>query len=446
MNMSMPQEELRAQSQRQQKQQAPPNPEQQTTPDERKAENQRKADLLRAKLIAQRQNTPMKGMSTSASSRPDTPAQTPAPTSAPKMHETSQPLPASVSAKPSEDQASSGDAHGIDELLAEGLAAAQARKQDDTTKQSELHSPVKTNGHVKTAKSAVQPNITANMTSEVAPVKASLNRQQEAAPPTSLVEPYYADLPAWLEFTGYHDLAYRTSKLGKYNERRQLEEEAARIHERLEMLRRDEQAEMEALRSNLSHPTTSAAAPPLPSEMPSQDAAGAVGILTNGVKRLHSPGPNEKVSRRREEGSTGFRIRGANDSPSDSRPPRRTSPPPPVDRRVTYPDARRRGSLDMPRSRDPSLERRQSFYRRDGDRPAPPPANPRYDGYPPRDRDMPPRFAARDGCEERAPRGASSYRGGRGGYRDHQSYRGGSGGSISSDLAKGGQSSITRRG
>lgn len=141
-------------------------------------------------------------------------------------------------------------------------------------------------------------------------------------------------------------------------------------------------------------PTSSAIAippPPLPATMPAEMATPVVNS-TNGIKRPRSPTslPPEKM--RRREDSSGFRIRGANDSPLDARPPPplgrpRTPSPPDLERRITYPDARR--SSYQPRvsrapSRDSSLERRQTYYRQDGE-----PSY--YDSYTPRE---PPRLAS----------------------------------------------------
>lgn len=184
-------------------------------------------------------------------------------------------------------------------------------------------------------------------------------------PQTNLSDAYYVDLPAWLEMTGYHDVEFRNSKLSAYKERKSLEEEAARIAERLEKLRQLEQESAQSLRFSTPKPATAMAPPPLPSSISVERPTGQV----NGTKRAHSPDPLS-ANKRREE--NGFHIRGANESPSNTRPPtangrRPQSPSPPaINRRISYPDARRR-SDDENRSRDPSLERRQSYYRRESD-------------------------------------------------------------------------------
>lgn len=162
----------------------------------------------------------------------------------------------------------------------------------------------------------------------------------------------------------------------------------------------------------------------MPTEMPTPKVNGI-----NGVKRPRSPAslPPEKM--RRREDSSGFRIRGANESPLDARPPPlgrpRTPSPPDLERRITYPDARRsfseRKSEYQPRgsrieSRDSSLERRQSYYRQDGE-----PSY--YDSYTPREHSRPALNNTRRNSIARGPQ-----------YR----------GSVALDLRKGGQSPFRR--
>ncbi|KAK5113318.1 hypothetical protein LTR85_010935 [Meristemomyces frigidus] len=399
-----------------------PNAEE-TAAEERKAENRRKADLLRAKLIAQRQNTPIKAIS-----RPETPSRIPV-----------APVQPSNMINEEESEQPSSDALGLESLLAEGRAAAAKAAQQKAA--TALNGPtIKAPVPDPIPQSVPKPATDIQNIVQPTPITTENN-----ARPNVLSDPYYADLPAWLELTGYHDLAFRTSKLRTYKERKSLEEEAARINERLEKLRREEQAEMEALRSVTAHISSSqqGAPPPLPQTMPSADTAAMAAVAnkvmngTNGVKRPHSPQPSERINRRREDATPGFRIRGANDSPTDARPPtarRQTPPPLSIERRISYPEARRR-SLDAPRSRDPSLERRQAYYKRDGERPPPPSngfSNPRYEQYPPRDARETPRTYNRDNRGSNAPYSAS-----RPAYnRDYQqgSYRG----SAGLDLPKGG--------
>lgn len=424
-----------------------PTREQQVTAEERKAENQRRAALLREKLMAQRQNTPIK--TGSIASRPETPA---------KQIQQTAPQPATRTSN-TEAENPSSDALGLEALLAEGRAAAAAK-----IKAKQVQS-VKTD----IAPPQQQPTVPASAPRIIALPPADIQNTSQAAPTqntpahsNNLTDVYYADLQPWLEMTGYHDVPFRTAKLRTFKERRALEEEAARINERLEKLRREEQAEMEAMRSSTAHPssTVPTAAPSLPPNMPSGDVAIMTAVankLTNGIKRPHSPPPAEKVTRRREDVTPGFRIRGANeDSPRDTRPPtatRRPSSPKPLDRRISYPDARRR-SLDAgpgPRSRDPSLERRQAYYKRgDNDRDREAALYKRdiaasaltpgrgYDQYAPRDGPYTPRTNGRGGAYGNGGSGG----GGRAGYqREHQQYRG----SAGLDLAKGGQSTLPRR-
>ena len=343
-----------------------------------KLENQRRAEMLRAKLMAVRQNTPAKAP-TPAPTTPaplgkiETPSKAPA-TTAP------QPLPQNpkrvVTAQPKEEQivaqtqvqpqpqhiASELD---LEALLTAGKAHADAQTAAAAAQQKEAtrNAPPATNG-------AAAPRDTQEM--DLFPAKMQQREQQHSSSstdstpppkhPTNLADVYYTDLAAWLDMTGYHDVDYRESKLRTYKERRALEEEAARIAEKLEKLRQAEETEMQLLR--VGTPSVKAPAmapPPLP-----QTIVPAV----NGIKRGRSPGYPTAEKRQREE--NGFRIRGAKESPEQG-----LALPA---RRPRSPDARRSsvGERGPPggHSRDPSLERRAQYYRRDD--------NPRPDHYTPR--------------------------------------------------------------
>ncbi|KXT11416.1 hypothetical protein AC579_9873 [Pseudocercospora musae] len=345
--------------------------------EERKAENQRQAELLRAKLIARRQNTPAKQTNTS---RQNTPSKTTAPptdrqSSSVNMSSHS-PEPRAQGSKKELEQPTA--VSSLELLIAEGkayadaktaaLAAKLAPAEVNTTTNKESEQQLNgANAHKVTAQESIK--------AEQSPTPAT-SRPTQQQRPTNLSDSYYADLPAWLELTGYHDADFRNSKLRTYKERRSLEEEAAKIAERLEKLKQIEQQEIHQMRMSTPMPTANMAPPPLPSAMPS---------ATNGIKRARSPEatPTAKNARRREDNG-GFRIRGATEA-VDSRQSRRLSrSPPTLDRRTAYPDSRRR-SIDerSERSRDPSMERRQSYYRRDGEPLREPP--PRYDHYVPRE-------------------------------------------------------------
>lgn len=279
----------------------------------------------------------------------------------------------------------------IDALLAMGKAQADAKiaadvANDPATNAAVPHTPSQVNGnrtHQPQEDNAKQPLV-------AAPQKTEQEQQQPdivspSRRPTDLTDSCYADLPAWLDLTRYHDVQFRNSKLRTYKERKALEEEAARIAERLEDLRRAEENEMQQLRTSTSLPAINKMAPPpLPVTMPTSKSDA---LRVNGIKRPHSPDytPSEKFSRRREDG--GFKIRGANDS-GDTRPGSerrlRLSKSPGLERRISYPEARRRSVEDRgARSRDQSLDRRQGYYRHDDESAR---YNDRdYDRYEPRD-------------------------------------------------------------
>jgi len=330
------------------------------------------------------------------------------------------------------------DDFGLESLLAEGKAAAEAetaRKQGENTARIALGA----RDTILTRDTAVKedvkptPQPASTLTNKQQPQRTdqetprSNTNTRSALPPVNLSDPYYDDLPVWLEFTGYHDQAFRDSKLGTYKQRKKLEQEAARIAQELEKLKQAETTDLESLRATSAHPNPAPAMapPPLPSIMPT-----STGI--NG-KRPRSPEASlssEKTPRR--NGDNGFRIRGADDS-ATTQLGRNGSP---VERRLIFPDRRR--SLDD-RDRDSSLERRQRNYRRDGDGPS----DMRHESYKPA-REPPRPFNRGEREREREPRPSFSNANVPGGQKDSgRQYRGSSG----LDLRKGGgYSSSFRRG
>ncbi|TKA73836.1 hypothetical protein B0A55_07620 [Friedmanniomyces simplex] len=389
---------------------------------ERKAENQRKADLLRAQLLAKRQNTPLKpatpqpGTPAKAPMVPQQPAITPAqPKPVPEVKHDVFHFGSDGLVVPAEVGKPSNGTLNLDSLIAEGKRLAEAKAKEQSNAQSNGHADEPTPAPVNHVKptTAPKPAETPKAPAQRAPVQVhqAPATAEKAQPSQFLTDVYYADLAAWLEHTGYHDVEYRAAKLQKHKARMALEAEAAKIQEQLDKLKHEEEAEMQALRSSIAHPSaTPQTAPSLPPTMPSGDAGILATVaqgLTNSTKRPHSPTPGERSNnKRREEASTnGFRIRGANDSPLS---------PHALERRISYPDVRRR-SLDAAKSRDPSLERRQAYYKRDGERAGAPRA---YDAYEP----------GRDG--KLFPSSSREYNGGRGGagYRGRGGGGGGGGG------------------
>ncbi|KAK1092560.1 hypothetical protein LTR48_004121 [Friedmanniomyces endolithicus] len=362
-----------------------------TSAAERKAENQRQADLLRARLLAKRNNTPLKPL----------PPRLGTPSNAPVVP----PQPVII---PAQQKPAAEVKHDVFQFAGDGVVvpaehAAEAKAKEEAAAQTAGHAPEPIPASINPVKSNVASEPMSKEPAQRAPVQihhspATAEKVQHSH---ILSDVYYTDLAVWLEYTGFHDVEYRTAKLHKHKARRALEAEAAKIQQQLDRLKREEEAEMQALRASVAHPiSTPQTAPPLPSTMPSGDAATpatAANGVANGTKRPHSPTPAERSTKRFEEPPTnGFRIRGANDSPTS---------PQDLERRISYPDVRRR-SLDATKSRDPSLERRQAYYKRDGERPGPRP----YDAYEPgRDgRPPPPR-------EYNGGRGGAGYRGRGGG-------------------------------
>ncbi len=396
-------------------------PQSATTPhaDAKKVENQLKAEQLRAKLMAQRQNTPLKQQS-----RANTPSKSssvaPVPQSAPQQK--------SKQIEAKEQQQPPEDVYGIADLLAEGKAAAdkaaaarkmqqQPAKMQESSQPPKIDVPTKIVEPVQTQQQDMPPP---NKTQPRTAVSAAESRTAPAGPrptrPNKVTDAYYADLPIWLEITGYHDVEFRTSKLRTFKERQSLEAEAARIQERLDKLHDDEQATITSIRTARAHSTAPVQRPALPDVIPAPNATKQAQntnhALVNGNKRAHSPDPTQTSKLRREDSTNGFRIRGANGSPDDrastargrlrSRSPASVGGP--LERRTSYPDARRcsvddRNSRTAPPradARDLSLERRQTYYKRESDATA-------FDGFE-RDRHAPRtgRFSPRGGYQGRA--------------------------------------------
>ncbi|PPJ50247.1 hypothetical protein CBER1_04874 [Cercospora berteroae] len=348
----------------------------------KKLENQKRAEILRAKLVAMRQNTPAKA-SSAAALAPANAASFNTPTkSSSKLSPT--PIPQLQQQTQEEIPEVKVDSD-LEALLAAGKAQADAHIA--ATKQKELKTGAaegKDQHQTSTDNGSGRDSATARVeATEQLAGHHTTGSSTSTVPQTNLADSYYTDLAAWLDMTGYHDVEYRNSKLRTYKERKALEAEAARIAEKLEKLREAEQAEMQQMRIGTPNVKRPNMAPPLLPQFLSNGQATPQQV--NGTKRARSPETTLAEKRQREE--NGFRIRGAKDSPQ-SRPGSarrgRRSPSPGHERRVAYPDARRRSSIDdrgslSSHSRDPSLERRAQYYRRDDDQ------QPRYDHYNPRD-------------------------------------------------------------
>lgn len=368
-----------------------------TNEEQRKIEQQKQLEALRKRLLAKR----------GGSARPDTPQKAP-------VNLNFQTPQHRMEQQENKAAANGADPHvnddfGIESLLAEGKAAAEAKTARDnqaaaaaiaatvdpipsTIIQRPLAAAAPSNMEVE----EVMPNSTRQKPAE--PTQSVVSSPQKPADlkqsntvsnthPVNMSDPYYDDLSIWLEFTGYHDVQFRNSKLSTYKQRRELEQEAARIAQKLEALRQAERADLESLRATTAHQNTATqmAPPPLPSHMPTGDHRNPA----NGVKRPHSPEQStaEKSRRKANESANDFRIRGANEAGTAS------SNGSPVHRRDSLPERRR--SVDERHERDLSLERRQQYY---GTRAAPPPRANGLGGNSQRapSRDGPPPFNARE--------------------------------------------------
>ena len=344
--------------------------------------------------------------------------------------------------KEEQNHASSNDMFGIEVLLAEGKAAAQAKLKEPAVAVGQVQST-----DTKRETTGLGPPTVQRQQSVPSTQQSELNNQGLQELSTKLIDVDYSDVLIWLEYTGYHDVEYRNAKLATYKERRLLEEEAARIQARLDKLKEDEKAIIASVRANPAHPTRAELEippAPLPMIMPNNihhPSFPPREPMANGIKRAHSPDPEtpDKLARRPDHDGNGFRIRGgANESPEDRHQPlgrvptglgfeRRISYPQP--RRVSVDDVNNDANGNRLRSRDPSLERRKASYKRDGQ---PATAHPRdgrlvHGGYNERD------STERHGFAERRPSTGPRFRGnyqphgnglelGKGGKRTFLSY------------------------
>ena len=346
--------------------------------DYKKLETQKKTEELRAKLMAQRQNTP--GTSKSRANTPVKNATTArTPNNEFDMNNVERPN------KPS------SNVFDLESLLAEGRAAAEAKMREQNATATATSQPKEQATQAASTRPTQTAQTDAQATGQIKQLQANQPATASERPKwsTKLTDAYNDDLPIWLEMTGYHDVEYRNSKLHTYKERKTLEEEAARIQLRLEKLRQAEQANIESLRTAGAHQTTTDRPPPaLPATMPNgnnvqpaiSSANTSTTSITTGTKRAHSPDATQVPKVRRENAAADFSIRGANGAP-DNEPrtmrcrPRSRSPVvgASMECRISDLDARRlsldnyggRGAVKREDSRDPSLERRQSYYKRE---------------------------------------------------------------------------------
>ncbi|GAB7327895.1 hypothetical protein MBLNU13_g11678t2 [Cladosporium sp. NU13] len=391
-----------------------------TTPtneeEQRKHDQQKQLDILRKKLLAKR----------GASARPDTPQKTPANLNTQTPHHRMEQQEHNTAANGANQHVN--DDFGIESLLAEGKAAAEAKTiRDNQAAAAAIAATMNPSPFTITQPS---PAATAPSNMEVEEVKPENTRQKPADPtqsvvsspqkaadpkqsnavsnahPVNMSDPYYDDLSVWLEFTGYHDVQFRNAKLSTYKQRLELEQEAARIAQKLEALKQAERADLESLRATTAHQNTATqmAPPPLPSHMPTGDYRNHA----NGLKRPHSPEPStaEKASRKSDESASDFRIRGANDASAASSATLSHENGSSVHRRDSLSERRR--SINERHERDPSLERRQQYY---GSRVAPPVRANGLGGYSQwaTSREGPPPFNARERERERDRNGRSDF-------------------------------------
>lgn len=386
-----------------------------TNEEQKKQEQQKQLDALRKRLLAKRGRV----------SRPDTPQKTPGNLNTQTPQHRMEQQENNAAANGADQQVN--DDFGIESLLAEGKAAAEAKTaRDNQAAAAAIAAPMDSNSFITIQHPSAA---TAPPSMEVEDVKPESTRQKPAEPtqsvvsspqkpadykqsnasntyPVNMSDPYYDDLSVWLEFTGYHDVQFRNSKLSTYKQRRELEQEAARIAQKLEALKQAERADLESLRATTAHQNVPAqmAPPPLPSHMPTGDYRNHA----SGLKRPHSPEPSiaEKASRKANDSAGDFRIPGAKDASVASSTTLSHENGSPVHRRDSLPGRHR--SINERHERDPSLERRQQYY---GSRAAPPTRANGLGGHSQwaSSREGPPPFNARERERERDRNGRSDF-------------------------------------
>lgn len=127
---------------------------------------------------------------------------------------------------------------GLDALLKQGKAAADAQTAALAVQKTPSASePAQNNANGSS-------NTQGKQVKQDKPASAASTMAEQTSHPTrpsNITDAYYADLPAWLEMTGYHDAEYRNSTLRTYKARIELEKQQALIQEELERLRKQEQ-------------------------------------------------------------------------------------------------------------------------------------------------------------------------------------------------------------
>lgn len=282
---------------------------------------------------------------------------------------------------------SSSDSLGVQSLITEGKAAAEAKKKDQMATAPEPFdkggTPAKQPLQLRLPPPPIAPGpkqgyqapTASSKPIEEAPASGQPKSNQSTTPQAQ-TDTYYADLSVWLEMTGFHNVEYRNSKLRTFKERQALEAEAARIQERLDKLREAEQAAIHPMRANpaLRLALSQQDVPPLPKVLPpiTTTPVDELKAAVTDLKRAHSPEAIKPAkAARREDSPDGFPVRHA-DKNQEQRPAsprgraRRRSPGPPGGAERCSPEARRNNiGVRNKADRDESLERRHGYHQPD---------------------------------------------------------------------------------
>jgi hypothetical protein len=241
--------------------------------------NQLRAQELRAKLIAQRQSTPIKSTSRAATpSNSNGPYRTPTTAITPNLSKSGKEGRVGEERRFVPLSTTGQERDNVAALIAEGEAlavAAVASGVSETSTNFTRHRPTNTR-----ANQIANNRAPSTATTPAKSIEIPQRDEHSAArvQPTDLTDPYYDDLAAWLDLTNYHDVAARKALLQPFLEQRALEEEAARIAERIARLNKAQQESAQKFR--FGTPSASVAPPPpLPASLP----------RSNGLKRERSP-------------------------------------------------------------------------------------------------------------------------------------------------------------
>lgn len=184
-----------------------------STGDQKKIEPDETLQNLRKSLMARK----------AAIARPETPAETPNKAQTPQACD-----PLGLESLLEEGKAVAEALVAMDKLEAAVALVAANHSQSDPIQQ--LTSPPRVsdidyaNHNSLAAKEAGYARPDSTPTSLPNATNVNVNTPESRSRPVESLDSYYDDVATWLEFTGYHDVPFRKSKLDNYKERHELQQ------------------------------------------------------------------------------------------------------------------------------------------------------------------------------------------------------------------------------